>query len=593
MKYTEYENKTIAEMMARINVDLFIPAIQRPYVWEVTQIERLFDSIMKEYPISTFLMWSPPIEQKGNWHTYRFAQDFKHGEVHNEEADLNALQRLTLVLDGQQRLTSLYIGLVGSYRIRPKFKRKHNDSSYVKQELYIDLLKNPDTNTSEDEVEGVTYGFEFLTETGLRNTQSHYWYKVGEILKVDDIDKMEDAVELASDEMSKLFVPDDKIRGACKNLRRLRTVIWEHRNISSCTVRQSSYDKVLDIFVRANDGGTKLSKSDLLMSLVTLNWRRHDARSELGDFETLINEGLPTRNDFNRDFILRSALLFCGQKYVFNVDSFTKENLLHIEENWERVKSSILMAVKLVNLFGLSNYKGNLSSNNSIMPIAFYVFRLLSQGKDEQVVKSVLRRNAQVIRAWLTMSLFSGTFAGAADSTVVKACRIVKESLTSDDAFPGFEIARSLTHRHQTAAPSDDRLDEFMMVGHGDRTFQICLQLAYDCVAWEGKAMLPTPVFPLETIMAQKPTGNPDSWAAEHKSLLNHLLLAADEREELKLLGFEEWLATRTSEQILWHSLPQPEANDFDDFCTGRSILISDRLSAALARPEFKESQIV
>src|SRR4051812_19581772 len=111
-------------MMSKINSEYFIPAIQRPYVWEVEQIERLFDSLMKEYPISTFLLWKPPSENRATWHTYEFTRDFKHGDLHSAEADLSRCSEIHLVLDGQQRLTSLFIGLKGSYRVRPKYKRK-------------------------------------------------------------------------------------------------------------------------------------------------------------------------------------------------------------------------------------------------------------------------------------------------------------------------------------------------------------------------------------------------------------------------------------------------------------------------------------
>jgi hypothetical protein len=162
----------------------------------------------------------------------------------------------------------------------------------------------------------------------------------------------------------------------------------------------------------------------------------------------------------------------------------------------------------------------------------------------------------------------------------------VKETLISGDDFPGYEIAGSLTHRHQTAVPTDDRLDEFMSVGHGDRTFQICLLLSYCSVDWEGKTILPTPIFTLDAIKAQKQAAGTDNWQSEFNSLLNHLLLTSDEREELKLLGFEEWLATRTSEQISWHSLPHLETMNFDDFCNGRSALISDRLTTTMVRPK-------
>ncbi len=377
MNYT-YEMRTIAETVGKLNNEYFIPAIQRSYVWEVEQIEKLFDSLMKEYPISTFMVWKPPAEDKNNWHTYRFVQHFKYGEIRHEEADLSNTPEFHLVLDGQQRLTSLLIGLAGSYRVRPKYKRKQLERSYVLQELYLNLLKNAkDVESTEEEVEGVTYGFRFINPARVRNSSTEYWFRVADILGIDNLDKLDDKVDDLDEALDVLGLGSESKKVAKNNLKRIHKIIWERMTISICIVKQPSYDKVLDIFVRANDGGTKLSKSDLLMSLVTLNWKDFDARDEMATLLNEINFELAINNDFDRDFILRSALLFCGHKYVFKIDSFTRDNLEHIQSNWTQVKTALRRAIKLVNSFDISNSKGNLTSNNSIMPIAYYVFILL------------------------------------------------------------------------------------------------------------------------------------------------------------------------------------------------------------------------
>ena len=65
--------------------------------------------------------------------------------------------------------------------------------------------------------------------------------------------------------------------------------------------RNQSYDRVLDIFIRANDGGTKLSKSDLLLFLmITSKWEGVSARQEIYDFVDLLNDGLDARNDLDK-----------------------------------------------------------------------------------------------------------------------------------------------------------------------------------------------------------------------------------------------------------------------------------------------------
>nr|WP_201450368.1 DUF262 domain-containing protein [Moraxella osloensis] len=113
-----YIPKTISEVVSEfLNRTTFLPAIQREYVWSTYDIEKLFDSIMGDYPISTFLFWKIREENKNEWIAYEFIRDYDNETPHNKEANLAGInQDIYLVLDGQQRLTSLFIGLKGSYR---------------------------------------------------------------------------------------------------------------------------------------------------------------------------------------------------------------------------------------------------------------------------------------------------------------------------------------------------------------------------------------------------------------------------------------------------------------------------------------------
>ena len=80
---------------------------------------------MKGYPISSFLFWAIDPERRQDWDIYKFLENFRHGDVHDEMAEMDG-RDVVLVLDGQQRLTSLLIGLQGSYTIRPKYARRSN-----------------------------------------------------------------------------------------------------------------------------------------------------------------------------------------------------------------------------------------------------------------------------------------------------------------------------------------------------------------------------------------------------------------------------------------------------------------------------------
>ncbi len=120
-----------------INRTTFLPAIQREFVWERDGIEKLFDSLMNNYPIGSFLFWKIREENKDVWTAYKFIQDFDEDNRHNVEAVMAGInQDIYLVLDGQQRLTALYLGLRGTYRYL-RYKR------WRKTKLYLNLFKLP------------------------------------------------------------------------------------------------------------------------------------------------------------------------------------------------------------------------------------------------------------------------------------------------------------------------------------------------------------------------------------------------------------------------------------------------------------------
>jgi uncharacterized protein with ParB-like and HNH nuclease domain len=137
-----YTTTTIEQVVDQINRSYFLPAIQRPYVWEPEQIVALFDSLLKGYPISSFLFWELKPENRRNWEIYKFVEQYKSRVVYNEVAESDG-RDIVLVLDGQQRLTSLLIGLRGSYTVKTKGKRWDNPDAWVKQRLYMDLFKDP------------------------------------------------------------------------------------------------------------------------------------------------------------------------------------------------------------------------------------------------------------------------------------------------------------------------------------------------------------------------------------------------------------------------------------------------------------------
>lgn len=142
-----YEKKNIKEMINLINKTMYLPAIQRKYVWDDKQITKLFDSIMLGYPIGTFLFWKVPknVVNEKKYSMYEFIKDYHERDRKNNSLAPKPFPRdveesyILAVLDGQQRLTSLYTALQGSISRKLPNKQWKNDDAFIKKELYFNL----------------------------------------------------------------------------------------------------------------------------------------------------------------------------------------------------------------------------------------------------------------------------------------------------------------------------------------------------------------------------------------------------------------------------------------------------------------------
>jgi uncharacterized protein with ParB-like and HNH nuclease domain len=109
---------SISDVTSRIDSHrLLLPAIQREFIWDSDRIEWLFDSLLQGYPIGSFLFWKVQDQRdKENYRYYEFLRAYRQRyRTHNPEFNTAGHADFDAVLDGQQRLTSIYIGLKGTY----------------------------------------------------------------------------------------------------------------------------------------------------------------------------------------------------------------------------------------------------------------------------------------------------------------------------------------------------------------------------------------------------------------------------------------------------------------------------------------------
>jgi hypothetical protein len=573
-----YRSETIALALSRMNRQYFLPAIQREFVWKPDQITRLFDSIMRGYPISSFLFWELKPENRDKWQIYQFLDRATQGGAHNQLAQTDGITTLSLVLDGQQRLTSLMIGLKGSYLMKKKYRRWDSPDAWSPQRLHLDLLADPRSD-GDDTESGIYYQFSFL-ETTPEPDLKHYWFRVGKILDFDETKKFEAFLDTAEDSL-----PDAISKGQTKvfrrNVEQLYKAIHRDEVIAYYTETDQDYDRVLDIFVRANEGGTKLSKSDLLLSMVTSNWDGVNAREDIFSFVDHINTQLTRRNDFNKDFIMKSCLVLADLPVVYKVENFNSQNLALIRQHWPNIKKAIERGVDLANSYGID--RDNLTSVNALIPIIYFLFRNVGVSLRGSTPFEV--RNGGIIRLWLIMALLKGAFGRASDG-LLKDIRVsIQDGGESGTDFPVDAITKIFAKTGLSTTFDDFALGEILSRSYGQQQTFLALSLLYDEAGWGTMPFHQDHIFAQSLFRTHAIKHPEQAGRYEGQDRLGNLcLLLAHENIGKQDAPVEQWLATREPSFLTRHLIPTDRAlwtfDRFPDFLKAREALIENRIKS-------------
>ena len=582
-----YSATTVAETIDKINRSYFLPAIQRPFVWTPEQVLSLFDSLMKGYPISSFLFWDVAPENKPNWQIYKFAENFRFGEVHNEIAETDG-RDVTLVLDGQQRLTSLMIGLRGTFTVKAKHKRWDNPTAWSRRRLYLDLLFDPaevEVDADQEDAPEPAYAFE-LFENPPASTHGKLWLKVGEILNHGSDDAFyrfrDSVIERLPDTASRL---DERI--VSRNLDRLHRMIWKDEIVSYYTEKDQDYDRVLGIFIRANDGGTKLSKSDLMLSMIASKWTDISAREEIYSLVDTLNERLDRKNDVTKDFVMKASLLLSDLDHVYQVRNFANRNLEIMRANWPRIKKTLRRTMLLVNRFGID--RDNLTSLNALLPIAYYLHKADVDLLDGTT--SFHASNAERIRRWLIASLLLSVFGGASDNTIGVARNTIETALADGKDFPLLRLYAALARQRKRAVNiSRETISDVMSIKYGHKQAFLLLSLLYDEKNWGAIPHQIDHIFPRSIINRRALMGmnisasRIDTIVEKIDRIGNLQLLTSMDNVTKTNQSFEDWITTRDADFQARHLIPDDptlwDLRMLPEFVAAREKLIEKKLLA-------------
>jgi hypothetical protein len=558
MKTPKHSLRKIVSFLNNPDEDggFWLPNIQRPFVWTEEQTCRLFDSIMREYPISTLLIWKTNSEIRRR----KFIDNFL--PIHRKSLTTLYVpvdnKKKCLVLDGQQRLQSLFIGLKGSYEGR---------------ELYFDMLSG-EVAAPDD----IKYKFEFK-EPG---TGAFPWVKFKDLVfstkntftqtteliasagrELTDAETQKLGMHLSI--IDKTFKSDDGI---------------SYQELDS-TENADLYtdDDVVEIFIRANSGGTRLGKSDLLFSLLTSTWDDADSKMELL-LEELNRHGF----EFTRDFVLKTCLTLLDQGARYEVEKFRKAGIREkIESNWDEIEAAIKDVLDFVRGKTFIQCDKALPSYLSLIPLIYVRYHFRATWPTVQGVETYLVRTA-----------LAGAFGGTPDQLIDVLVNKLRE-LKQFDLTEVFGVIRA---NNRNLEITEDRL---MGMGYGSDTVHLLFNLWYPfnyTPAYDRNLPQVDHIFAQSKLRKVKVTNPTTSrmdlmkyGAADRNQLANCMLLTARENgpggKSDKLP--EEWFTAERAEDAYLdsHLIPRDrnlwKLDRYEDFIEARKKLIQQKFAYLLA----------
>lgn len=595
----EYEKAiTIKEAIAGINNrDFLLPAIQRKFIWSSHQICALFDSIIRGYPINTFMMWEIKSAQiKNEYKFYEFLKSYcQRFNEENPHVKTNAsFKNFKAIIDGQQRLTSLYIGLCSTYAYKqPRvwWPSARDENILPPRKLYLDLQR---PMKSEDDESLMYYDFRFLTDQQYQNSllssqKEHHWFSLHLILEFPQVDG-------ANHVWNKITKPYLEEAGLGDNefaqdtLSQLYDVIRNHKIIHYFNETSQEIDHVLDVFIRTNSGGTKLDFSDLLMSIAVANWNG-DFRKELDDLINHIHQSVDMGFYLERDWVLKASLMLTDIDVRFKVKNFKLEQVARIQAEWSNIKDCIKATFLLVRRFGINPQ--SLTSKNAVIPICYYLYKKKFGGA--QLYRNInnlakCHDDRTTIGQWFYMVLLKGVFGGQADA-ILASMRDVLNANLSGDCFPLQQIIERYKVTNKDLRFDEDYIDSLLEIQHGEGKCRALLHLLFP-------EMNPTEVFHIDHLHpktfferrqlnkqsflktdAELMTFYNDAkhWnAIPNLHLLNHSQNVSKNDRPLK-----DWLAEKnvhlTAKDLLVEGVELDYAN-FKHFFERRRLALKDRL---------------
>lgn len=548
------DNITIKKIVSEINTDgkfskggYWLPYFQRSFVWKEEQIYSLFDSIMRDYTIGMLLVWKTEAQIKYRGFTSNYNTNNEKFSFYSDTVN----KAKYLVLDGQQRLQSLFLGLIGKY-----------DNKI----LCFNVLSGIETNPN-----NIKYKFRFLKDNEIRPP----FFSISKLIFSDA--SIRETRKMCIEECRQLIpkIDDELIEENIELLikRFKQDEVIPIQEIDSIDEKNKyTIDDIVEIFIKCNSGGTILNKSDLLFSLLSVSW---DSSYEI--LEELVEKLNRQGYLFTKDFILKSCLSIFKKGASYNVDKFKDNNIKkNIEENWGKISNAICDVKDYLYKNTYIRSDKALSSYLMLIPLIYFRYHYpqkwnLSEGKNIYILRSLLCK----------------AFSGSPDNLIDN----ITKRIDLDENFILHNIFDEIRKKGRNL---DITYDDILQEGYTTKNIHLIFNLLYMdfnyIPAFENNLPQLDHIFPvslLQTIKCKNPeTGkNIIKYKAQDRNQLANLMLLT--REENGASGKSDkppavWFKNKSEKYLYENMIPENKElwniENFELFIEARKQIIKDRL---------------
>ena len=301
--------------------------------------------------------------------------------------------------------------------------------------------------------------------------ETAHWFSVPDVLGMEDGPAMLSALMARG-------LEGDALKAAYATLDRLHRVVHAHNLINYYEEETQDVERVLNIFIRLNSGGTVLSYSDLLLSIAVAQWKQVDARAEIHALVDELNR-IGTGFSLSQDFVLKAGLMLADIASVgFKVENFTTSNMAALEANWPAIRAALVRTVELAASFGLNGQ--TLRADSALLPIAYYLYR--RNAPANYASHSQFAADREAIRGWLIRSLLksSGIWGSGLDTLLTALREVIQQH--GKGAFPVAQLRQVMAQRGKSLSFEPAEIEDLLHMDYGDKRMFPLLALLFPFV---------------------------------------------------------------------------------------------------------------